>query len=455
MFYSKFYQYCCLVCLLVVAVILFCTGHIFSGGLMLVGMYVTNEVLWADHIRYDRQADYEYSFTEGQRVEALIEGDQVICPTLKSTENVTALLEVTCRTTLSGYLFDPYIALQVGNDKVRQYVERGLKGKRYLNISHLLSNDRPIQLEAKHCRITEKTVPLVVFNNPELEGKKILVLAPHPDDAEIAAFSLYRQYNSMIVTVTAGESEPDRAMIEETGSLEKAQMLKGRLRAWDSMAIPQWAGLTPDQLFQLGYPDGSLKGLQAGNPVQSENTSVFRQFNHHKLITDNALNLSWETLKQDFSEIIDAWQPEVIVTPHPTMDAHSDHQLTTKAVQEVVNDLALPDSVFLYYVNHLPETDQWPFGEKGTLVAPPPGKHTVGRYFSLPASERIQTDKACALAMMHDLQGPVSLKKQLRCWLQEKLSGRKRHAMGNDPYFRKAVRINELFVVENTRKQHP
>lgn len=450
MFYRKFYQYSCLLCLLVVAVILFYAGHIFFGGMMLAGIYVTNELLWTDHIRYNRQSDYQYSFTQGQQIEATIEGDTLIIPALASTDNVTALLEITCRATLSGYIFDPYVAIQVGKNNARQYFERGLKGKRYLNVSHLLSNERPIQLEAKHCRITEKTAPLVVFNNPELEGKKILVLAPHPDDAEIAAFNLYRQYNSMIVTVTAGESEPERALIEETGSLEKACMLKGRLRAWDSVAVPQWAGLTPDQLLQLGYPDGCLKALHAGNTIRSESKRGFRQFNCHKLITDNGVNLSWDTLKQDFSEIIRTWQPDVIVTPHPTMDAHSDHQLTTKAVQEVVNDLALVDIVFLYYANHLPETDHWPFGEKGTLVAPPPGKHTVGQYFSVPVPASIQTDKACALAMMHDLQGPVSLKKQLRYWLQEKLLGRERCSVGDDPYFRKAVRVNELFIVENT-----
>ena len=50
-----------------------------------------------------------------------------------------------------------------------------------------------------------------------------------------------------------------------------------------------------------------------------------------------------------------------------------------------------------------------------------------------------------ALAMQHDLQGPLPLKKRLRRLIQRLLVGRAWPVTGEDEFFRKAVRRHELF----------
>lgn len=113
-----------------------------------------------------------------------------------------------------------------------------------------------------------------------------MVIAPHADDAELAAFDLYSQAEeAWIVTLTAGEIE---AQHYQQMGLEPAQAarLKGRLRAWDSVAVPRWAGVPQAQCAQLGYFCLQLPAMQAApeQPIPSReadltDTRLFRQFN--------------------------------------------------------------------------------------------------------------------------------------------------------------------------------
>ena len=450
MFYNRAFQYSCLIALLIMALTIIWMGYLVLGLLVFIGSYVVNELLWTDHIRYDRKKDYNLQASEGQRVPIKLTDGQIICPADAQLNNTTILLEVTGKSNFTGYLFDPYIEISTNDKSSRQYLERGFQGKRYINISHHIQKGCPLSLTTRFCSLTSEHSELIIFKNPDLTGKRTLVLAPHADDAEIAAFGLYSHQDCMIVTVTAGESEPNKDLQELTGDKKSAQLLKGRLRTWDSIAIPLWAGLKPENCVQLGYSDNSLKQMynQQDESIEAQNKPVFRESNSFSFETDSSEKASWKTLKQDFSEIITRWQPEVIITPHPTIDAHSDHQLTTIAIKEVIASLSIPKICFLYYTNHLSDTDHWPFGLQNSLVAPPPGCHSIQRIYSRELSTSSQIDKACALEMMHDLRPVISIKKQLRSWLHERFLGRLKSPAGYDPYFRKAVRTNELFIVE-------
>ncbi len=59
-----------------------------------------------------------------------------------------------------------------------------------------------------------------------------MILAPHADDAELAAFGLYSSAeNVSIITLTQGEIEAD--YYQRLGlSQPQAAQLKGRLRSW-------------------------------------------------------------------------------------------------------------------------------------------------------------------------------------------------------------------------------
>jgi hypothetical protein len=56
-----------------------------------------------------------------------------------------------------------------------------------------------------------------------------------------------------------------------------------------------------------------------------------------------------------------------------------------------------------------------------------------------------QQDKLMALFMQHDLLIPCNLKKKLRHLLQAWFIKRPRNRYGDDEYFRKAIRANEIF----------
>ncbi|MDD7804933.1 MAG: PIG-L family deacetylase [Endozoicomonas sp. (ex Botrylloides leachii)] len=413
-----------------------------------IGSYILNELLWTDYIRYNRRIDHCLKCSDASRVAIQLSNNSFQCSEIIDQEDVSVLLEITGKATILGYLFDPYIEIVCEKKPIKQYFERGFEGKRYINISHCIAEKKTIQLRVRHCLLIEKNAHLLINKNPDLTNKRLLILAPHPDDAEIAAFGLCRAYDSTIITVTAGESEPGQSLQQHVGS--EATALIGRLRAWDSIAVPQWSGIKPEKCIQLGYSDGTLKQMykQPDLAIDAINKPLFRQFNRISLASDGDKTADWRRLTQDVSALISKWQPDIIVTPHPAIDAHSDHQLTTEVVKQAVNTLQGLNINFLYYVNHLDNTDRWPFGVHQSLVAPPPGQYELKSFFSFKLSEQEQIDKACSLEMMHDLRKYLTVKKQIRYKLQALFLGRKPHPLGHDPYFRKSVRANELFFIE-------
>ncbi|MDB2384502.1 PIG-L family deacetylase [Endozoicomonas sp.] len=444
-------KYITLVALVAILMTTIASGLYVTSTVLFICAYVIYELIGTDHIHYNVQQDYDYQCLNSHASPLTIEQNILCIPENHRETHLTNLLEVTCKASISGHLFDPFIDIQCGQQSVRQYFERGFQGKRYLNISHLpLNASETLRFQTKHCCFTSNSCHVISLKNPDINGKKILVIAPHADDAEIAAFGLYSRHNSMVVTITAGESEPDQCHRAMTKNTEAASLLKGQLRAWDSVAVPLWAGLKSDKVINLGYPDNSLENLHA-NPATcfpSESKALFRAFNSINLPTDNQPSISWQSLTHDLTDILNHFQPDIIVTPHPEMDAHKDHQLSTKAIQQASTARQGEKSVYLYYINHLPFTDRWPFGPHGTMVAPAPGKAKIEGFYSHPVESAIQTQKAYGLDMMHDLRKPMKIKHQLRYWLQQKLLGRAFHPLSKDPYFRKSVRSNELFIVE-------
>ena len=95
-------------------------------------------------------------------------------------------------------------------DITHHYFDKNASGRRYLDLSQLLPLDPGDEVElSSDTGTTWQTnghVSLSTFSNPSIEDKRVLVLSPHPDDAEIAAYGLYSSSNSRIVTITAGDA---------------------------------------------------------------------------------------------------------------------------------------------------------------------------------------------------------------------------------------------------------
>lgn len=449
-----------LLIILAITVLLLFNSHYLLSIVFIVLFYIMHEVLWSDHIFYNVKQDYQYNFQADFTEEILLQNNEIIWK--EAYKDKTIFLEVELECDLAGYLFDPSIDLQSQSQQQHQFFERGLKGRRYINLSHINDSScaEKIQLVFKYCHLNNSRAILHGFVQPDLSDKTILVVAPHADDAEIAAFGVYSQTDSFITTITAGETEA--GFYESvTASKEEASCLKGRLRAWDSISVPQWAGLKGDSVVQLGYfcltlkkmydqPDKKTSSLTAG----IDDPAYFRVYNQFSLASDKSVNSSWNSLIKDLQEIIERVKPDVILTAHPVLDPHADHRYATIACLQACEQSNI-FADFLLYANHYNHTEMFPFGLSGSLLSLPP-EFDQQPIESIPVSYQLsqqrQHNKLLALTMMHDLQTPVSLKKRVRQVLQEKLIGREKFLIGHDDFLRKAVRKNELFFKLTTKQ---
>ncbi|MDR2164308.1 MAG: PIG-L family deacetylase [Zoogloeaceae bacterium] len=442
---------------------------------LLVLFWVAHEAWFSDHLFYAPDVDYAYRF--GAEAETLpvtlANGRLALVDGALLHADDTLLLAVTVRSAWTGRFFDPAVMIVAdacdvdGNclshpqspSRDIQTFERGARGVRYLNLTGLAAalQTNGLRLAGWHCRL-EGAPRLLRVRHPDYRRKRLLVVAPHADDAELAAFGLYTQAReAWIVTLTAGEVEAEhyrRMGFDPVG----ASRLKGRLRAWDSVAVPLWAGVPVERAIQLGYFCLQLPVMRA-RPAEAIcsreagmcDTRPFRRFNRFRLASDENGIPSWNSLVADLREIILTAKPEVIVLPHPLFDPHPDHVAAVAAVREALAGSAWRPETLLHYANHLHDNDRWPMGEAHAGVALPPLVENSAPLLPwvLPLGRDIQTDKAMALAMMHDLITPLSRKKRLRRLLQRWLAGRRHPPCGAHEFFRKAVRRHELFWVES------
>ncbi|UVL29948.1 PIG-L deacetylase family protein [Pseudomonas donghuensis] len=420
--------------------------------LMLVG-WIAHEAWFADHLFYRGSDNYQYRFPDDvpQQPVSLVSGKVQLSATL--AEGETLILAIRVQHRWLGRWLDPYV--EVGDD--RQDFERGVAGLRFLNLSGQREVLRrgELSLRGRHCQIGA-TGTLYVMANPAYGKQRSMILAPHADDAELAAFGFYSASDEVsIVTVTQGEIE---AQSYQRLGLDPAQAarLKGRLRSWDSLAIPLWGGVEASHCVQLGYyclqlpsmasePDKAWGSRESG---ESDTRSV-RQHNPLALPGDQDGAPTWTNLVADLVALLEHFRPELIVTPHPELDPHADHVATSQAIFTAIRLSRWRPSTALLYANHLHDNDRWPMGPAGMGIALPPAIEALpaDRLWSPTLDATKQLDKAMALAMQHDLQGALPFKRRIRRLIQRLLTGRRWPATGENEFLRKAVRRHELFWV--------
>lgn len=421
---------------------------------LLLLAWVAHEAWFADHLFYSPGDDYQYRFSpDAELTGVTLQGDRLVLPEghgLGADE--TVVLAVGVKASWLGRFFDPLVVIG-GSDQ--QTFERGANGLRYLNLSgcaELLAHGA-VSLRGRYCTLLGE-VRLWRFRHPDFATQNVMVIAPHADDAELAAYGLYsRAEKPWIVTLTAGEIEAEHYQAMGLGRADAAR-LKGRLRAWDSLAVPRWAGVPAERCVQLGYFCLQLPAMQAApdQPCGSREADMsdirpFRQLNPFTLPADADGAPTWNNLLADLRALLERARPDVLVMPHARIDPHPDHISAQAAVLEALQGLAHQPRYVLGYANHLHDNDRWPMGEAGEGVALPPffDAEQVLMPCSLPVSAQVQLDKAMALGMMHDLQPPAPFKRRLRRWLQQVLARRRWPATGDNEFFRKAVRRHELF----------
>ena len=337
-------------------------------------------------------------------------------------------------------------------DTIVHYFEPNAAGRRYLDLSRLLPLECGDEVEIFSDDGTKwrsgGTTSLATFTNPRIQDKRVLVLSPHPEDAEIAAYGLYTSSTADVVTITAGDAgRPKFGNIwGESGEQYRA---KGRIRVIDSITVPLLGGLRPESLRNLGYYDGTLSDMHK-NPFETvspkladlEDPAYFRRFNYFdEELRNRPLEATWKNLVADILNELERIQPDIVVTPHPLLDSHKDHQFTTVALVEALKRWNRHCNIYLYN-NHTVGNEAYPFGQSdGQVGLPPMDQHVVhplyihGLY-SHPLSKESQRQKLVALEAHHDLRA------------FDVLDGTDviKPPPGMD-YYRRAGRPNELFFV--------
>jgi LmbE family N-acetylglucosaminyl deacetylase len=371
----------------------------------------------------------EASESRSVAVSAVAGGDRVVVWTRPARSDWdTALLGV--RISTSGAA--PFVELSAGSTTVHQYLEEGADGLRWLNLTALrgeLVDGAAVELRGQNATIEPGTAIARVFANRLELGKRILVIAPHPDDAEIAAFGLYAGRQATIVTVTSGNAG-EATYKDHVSDPAEHYLLKGYLRAVDSVTVPWQGGIPPERAFNLGYFDARLKTMRAQPDAAvaemygpNQDVAPYRRANIGRLLGNGSRAASWKNLVDDLVEVLRKTKPHIVVIPHPMLDTHLDHQYTAVAVNDALERWnGKPE--FLLYTNHA-AGDRYPFGPvEGRVSLPPWGgaEVPVERVYSHPLSRELQQRKFFALESMHDLR--LSPAEQARVAILARRGGR-------------------------------
>ncbi len=361
----------------------------------------------------------------------------------------TIFLKISLKSSILSYIFEPNISL----NKQKQYFEYGSKGTRYINLSSMAG--KIITLKMNFMRFSKKNLSLYGYNNNVNINDKILILAPHADDAEIASFGLYKSAkNVTIVTLTTGENGVCKYCDLYSTSLE-ASIKKAELRSFNALTTGMLGNVNISNSIMLGYYGGSLtKMAKDKQKIISSDITNFPDMNQFRKVNHSNFNLITKSKSQysyfynDIRTIVDELKPSIIISPHPQIDSNPDHQQTTKTLLDILDELQLTPKLLLY-TNHLPISELYPYGKIFSNISLPPiNKHFhFDSVLSYPLTENLQKDKFFALENMYDLRDsilPLSLKRSYKHFIRMLI---KKIYVKDKSYFRRSLRSNELFFV--------
>jgi GlcNAc-PI de-N-acetylase len=404
--------------------------------------------------RYDSD-HYEFaaadSVTDVIRLSRVADGVRFTWPRTV-TQWDTALLAVRSW----GAEQDPWVEVSVGGFRIQQYLDTNAVGVRWLNLSGLreqLAGGTEVIIRSHAVTLEAEVATLRLFDNHLDLQQRILVIAPHPDDAEIAAFGLYADRQASVVTVTAGNAG-DMNYRASVSDPAEHYALKGYLRAVDSVTIPWQGNIPPERTANLGYFDGRLAAMylaprQTFSEVYSANTDValYRRVNLSKLVSSAARSNTWQHLVEDLVQVLRKVNPGIVVMPDPRLDSHPDHEFTSVALDQALEQWQ-GNPIFLLYTNHF-DANHYPYGPAGTAVSLPPSERhlSVQKIYSNPTEHALQIRKLFALESMHDLR--LSPDEQSTCSSATIARRPDYPRMPEEDYFRRAPRANELFYVFN------
>ena len=236
-----------------------------SGALAAAGVAFWALLFWLRHRAYRRRISYD----PRQNCILGMAGPAIETNAVRCSEDgfvlpdrligaVSGLLEVEVRALVAGRLFDPAVEIRAGDFRDIQYLERGAQGTRFLNISRLLNpkaGGERVELSGHRVTWQVGRAHVHICREKVTAHDRVLVVSPHPDDAEIAAFGFYADTQATVVTLTAGDAS-DRYQNPTQPWISLSRRAVANMRVWDSLTIPQIGGVPPERAINSCLPDG-------------------------------------------------------------------------------------------------------------------------------------------------------------------------------------------------------
>jgi LmbE family N-acetylglucosaminyl deacetylase len=221
--------------------------------------------------------------------------------------------------------------------------------------------------------------PDEVGNLPALEPKnykKLLVIAPHPDDETLAAGGVIQQairagVQVKVVVVTNGDGQMVSPILlnEKNSSQRRNYVNVGEHRQAESMQALEKLGLGPADMLFLGYPDRGTASMWLADwrsqcPYRSAYTQV--DTNPYPDTYHTGEMYCGSNLLSDLQQIIESYKPNLVVLPHPS-DQHSDHEAVSNFARMAIAIASLDQA------DYTPEI--WAYLVHYGMFPEPRGKH--------------------------------------------------------------------------------
>jgi LmbE family N-acetylglucosaminyl deacetylase len=209
-------------------------------------------------------------------------------------------------------------------------------------------------------------------------GKRVLVIAPHPDDEVLAAGGTIHRLiaagaSVKVVLVTAGDSYLRAAARIGGGKADTASYLElGNVRHAESLAAAAKLGLAPGDVISLGYSDGAIPAMwdaswDESSPAQgrTETTSVPYAWAAHP-----GAPICGQRLASGLESVITDFAPDTVIAPDP-YETHADHALAAAFATYAMNAVGYQGRRLsaVVHFRHYP----YPWAHlPGTALNPPP-----------------------------------------------------------------------------------
>ncbi|MEL0614614.1 hypothetical protein [Marinomonas arenicola] len=351
-----------------------------------------------------------------------------------------------------------------------QFFEAGEKGTRYLNLSGFLEEtprSGPLILSSENCQLPTEA-KILGFKKPDFSDGPILIIAPHADDAELAAYGFYHQHSEQvwITTINAGQNvqKLERQYISNLDdSMQDAVSRKANIRAWNSMTTPLLAGVKLERLSSLGYFGLTKDGLY-NSPNEEQKDSHFpaltpaisRKWNPLSLPSDAADISSGQSLIDDLVYLLEHIKPTTVLITEPEVDPHPEHVMSAHALALAIEQGEHVPERVLMYVNHLRKIKKFPYGPEHTRTALPPwfsATSLFGQFscYSYQLELDMQKEKVVSFDSMHDLRSKSRVGKNIKQWWNKKVLKNGYQYYADHGYFQTHIKANEVFTFVDGR----